>query len=93
MNQFNLVSAEYELITENDPVKNYVQYPEALRLLGDIEKKEILDIGCGNGIFDRIMVKQGASTSSISVRIRVFLILSDGVPHKIWDFICQLLKN
>jgi SAM-dependent methyltransferase len=45
---------------ENDPTKKFIQYPEALRLLGDIENQKVLDVGCGTGVFTRMLAEQGA---------------------------------
>jgi len=59
--QFNGVSTEYALATIQDPNKRFVQYPNTLRLLGNLSGKKVLDIGCGNGIFTRMMAMQGAS--------------------------------
>jgi toxoflavin synthase len=58
--QFNTTSGKYVELTGIDPAKRFVQYPEGLRLLGDIEGKKILSIGCGNGIFERMLAKRGA---------------------------------
>ncbi|MFA5926531.1 MAG: methyltransferase domain-containing protein [Parcubacteria group bacterium] len=58
--QFNTGSAEYARLAEVDPNKQHVQYPEALRLMGDLNEKTVLDIGCGNGTFTRMMAEQGA---------------------------------
>ncbi|HRY63311.1 MAG TPA: class I SAM-dependent methyltransferase [Patescibacteria group bacterium] len=60
INQYNKLSAEYSALTEIDPAKQFVQYPEALRLLGDIDGKKILDIGCGPGTFARMLSRRGA---------------------------------
>ncbi|MFA5926261.1 MAG: methyltransferase domain-containing protein [Parcubacteria group bacterium] len=56
--QFNKFSSEYAQLAEIDPAKKYIQYPEALRLLGDVGKT--LDIGCGNGTFTRMLARRGA---------------------------------
>ena len=53
-------SSEYARMVENDPSKKYSQYPEALRLLGELENKNVLDIGCGSGGFTRMMAEKGA---------------------------------
>jgi cyclopropane fatty-acyl-phospholipid synthase-like methyltransferase len=60
INQYDQLSAEYSALIETDPAKQFVQYPEALRLLGDVEGKKILDVGCGQGAFTRILSKRGA---------------------------------
>lgn len=58
--QYNELSAEYASFAEVDPSKRFVQYPEALKMLGDVNDKEILDIGCGSGIFTRMLARRGA---------------------------------
>jgi toxoflavin synthase len=58
--QYNDISSEYKAIAEIDPSKQYVQYPEALRLLGDVNDLDVLDVGCGTGIFDKMLASHGA---------------------------------
>ncbi len=58
--QYDLISSVYSGLINIDPSKQYVQYPEALRLLGSLEGKFVLDVGCGNGILSRIMARRGA---------------------------------
>lgn len=60
VHQYNKFSAEYTSLTAIDPAKRFIQYPEALKLLGEVNNKRILDIGCGNGTFTRMLAKRGA---------------------------------
>lgn len=60
-NQYDsVVSTKYTNLVKADPAKLYVQYPGALRLLGDVTEKKVLDVGCGSGMFDLLLQKQGA---------------------------------
>lgn len=58
--QYDKVGPAYVSLVGVDPAKIYVQFPEALRLLGDIKGKRVLDIGCGNGIFSQMLARSGA---------------------------------
>jgi len=58
---YDAISAEYARATATDPNKRYVQYPESLRLCGDLRGKSVFDIGCANGKFTRMMKLAGAS--------------------------------
>ncbi|MDZ4385264.1 MAG: class I SAM-dependent methyltransferase, partial [Candidatus Moranbacteria bacterium] len=58
--QYDTLSQEYTRLVLTDPAKQFVQYPSALDLLGDVFQKTILDVGCGSGIFDRELAHRGA---------------------------------
>ncbi|MBI2630009.1 class I SAM-dependent methyltransferase [Candidatus Pacearchaeota archaeon] len=58
--QYNHLAEDYSKLIIQDPLKKYLQYPEAIRLLGDIHGKLILDIGCGDGYFTSIIAEKGA---------------------------------
>lgn len=65
--QYDKIEKEYSALAEVDPSKKYVQYPSALRLLGEIENKSILDIGCGDGIFSRQLAHHGAKVAGYDI--------------------------
>ena len=57
-NQYDTkLSGKYTDLVRTDPAKMFVQYPEALRLLGNIRRNNVLDIGCGSGAFDILLQK------------------------------------
>jgi len=62
--QFNSVSKGYVAVSGSDPIKRFVQYPEALRLVGNVYGKQVLDIGCGNGMHTRMMARLGADVTA-----------------------------
>ncbi|MEK6910760.1 MAG: class I SAM-dependent methyltransferase [Nanoarchaeota archaeon] len=59
--QFGKVSKSYASLAKIDPSKQYVQYPSALKLLGNIKGKNVLDIGCGDGHSSRAIASKGAN--------------------------------
>lgn len=65
--QYDSISREYAGLVEVDPSKKFVQYPSALRLLGDVSQKAILDVGCGNGIFARELARRGAAVTGYDI--------------------------
>ena len=65
--EYNRISKEYSDLAVVDPSKKYVQYPSAIKLLGDITYKTILDIGCGDGIFARQLANLGARVTGYDI--------------------------
>lgn len=56
--QFNLKQREYSDFVGADPVRNYLQYPAIISEMGDIRGKNILDVGCGDGYFARMLSRE-----------------------------------
>src|SRR5262249_39938324 len=46
---------------KDDPFRWGLHFPIVEEVLGDLNKKRILDIGCGDGLFSRILAARGAS--------------------------------
>jgi cyclopropane fatty-acyl-phospholipid synthase-like methyltransferase len=65
--QYNFLSQTYSGIVMSDPSKVYVQYPSALKLIGDVKNKKVVDIGCGEGIFSRILSREGAKVVGFDI--------------------------
>src|SRR3989338_10299187 len=58
--QFNKVHSESASFIETDPIRNFLHYPTVIKELGELKDQRILDIGCGDGLFDRKLAKLGA---------------------------------
>lgn len=41
--------------------------PNLVRILGDVSRKNILDLGCGQGYFSRLFAQKGANVSGVDV--------------------------
>src|SRR5258706_7134852 len=44
-----------------DPFRRALHFPTVEEVLGDLNNKRILDIGCGDGLFPRLLAERGAS--------------------------------
>jgi 2-polyprenyl-3-methyl-5-hydroxy-6-metoxy-1,4-benzoquinol methylase len=46
---------------KDDPFRRGLHFPAVEGALGDLNKKRILDVGCGDGLFPRLLAERGAS--------------------------------
>ena len=67
MEQYDSKSKVYSDFVEFDPCKRFVQYPEAIRLLGNLKNKRVLDVGCGSGFLTREIAQSGAKVVAYDV--------------------------
>lgn len=51
----------YAHYIESDPIRRGLHFPAVEELLGNVSQKHILDIGCGDGLFPRLLAQRGAS--------------------------------
>ncbi|MCX6756541.1 MAG: class I SAM-dependent methyltransferase [Candidatus Nomurabacteria bacterium] len=65
--EYNGKSEKYVEVTEQDRIKRFVQFKEFLRLIGDVNGKKVLDVGCGNGKPTRDMARMGAEVIGYDV--------------------------
>jgi toxoflavin synthase len=52
---------KYANYIQKDPFRRGLHYPAVEEVLGDLNKRRILDVGCGDGLFPRLLAEQGAS--------------------------------
>ncbi len=45
--------------------KEYIRRPAILKILGKIKNKKIIDLGCGDGYYSRILAKKGAKVIGV----------------------------
>ena len=60
MTDFDQVT-NYADIIHDDPFRRGLHFPAVEQVLGDLYKKRILDIGCGDGLFSRLLAERGAA--------------------------------
>ena len=58
MDQFDAVSQQYKEFVEQDPFRNHLHYPGVLKHLELRSGDLVLDIGCGDGYFDELLVRR-----------------------------------
>lgn len=45
--------------------KVYIRMPAVLKMLGEIAGKRVIDLGCGDGYYSRIMARRGAKVTAV----------------------------
>ena len=60
MTDFDRIN-NYATYINDDPFRRGLHFPAAEEALGDPNNKRILDIGCGDGLFPRLLAQRGAS--------------------------------
>ncbi|MFD6416101.1 class I SAM-dependent methyltransferase [Streptomyces sp. NPDC060194] len=50
---------------DGDFAKRHLVNPDLLRLLGDVRGRRVLDAGCGNGYFSRMLAERGALVTGV----------------------------
>ncbi len=61
--QFDEKKEQYAGFVGGDPVRNALHYPMVIGSLGDVTERRILDVGCGDGLFDRALAFRGAKVT------------------------------
>jgi len=69
---YNQIAEEYyHLRTKMHPkgwfYNELLEIPTTLKLLGNIKNKKILDLGCGPGLYARILAKKGAKVKAMDI--------------------------
>jgi len=52
-------------VKEGESYQNKVIYPNLLRWLHDLKGKKVIDVGCGQGFFSRVMAEKGAMVTGV----------------------------
>jgi toxoflavin synthase len=60
MTDFGQINNYADYINE-DPFRRGLHFPAVEELLGDVSRRRILDVGCGDGLFPRLLAQRGAS--------------------------------
>ena len=53
MAEYDAIAEDYARNEESRPMKRYAVTPSFFRILGDLNDKSVLDVGCGEGYFTR----------------------------------------
>jgi len=57
---YNTIAEDYRKASEH-PIKQYIESFSFLQQLGDVRRKSVLDLACGEGYYTRLVKQQGAA--------------------------------
>ncbi|WP_306204689.1 class I SAM-dependent methyltransferase [Actinoplanes sp. RD1] len=58
--QFDELGTAYDTFSRS-PFRRYLEFPTVLSRLGDVTGLAVLDVGCGSGVYTRLVKQRGAS--------------------------------
>ncbi len=65
---YNKIAETYhQLRLQKKPINEFIEMPATLSLLKNVKGKKILDLGCGSGIYAKILKKRGAKVFGIDI--------------------------
>jgi len=62
---WELIAQDWTKFAEMNDYRNFFLIPHTIKLIGNIAGKSILDLGCGEGGYARILAKKGAKVTAI----------------------------
>jgi ubiquinone/menaquinone biosynthesis C-methylase UbiE len=84
MDKDNIMStaAAYDVIAKEfyEWRKSHVISPSFFKLLGNVAGKKILDVGCGPGLYDSLLIKRGAIVKGIDISSELIGIAKKEAP-------------
>ena len=83
---YNLLAQEYSDLRKNKEkggwfYNEYLEMPTTLKMLGNVKKKKILDMGCGPGFYAKILSERGAIVKGIDFSSSLIEIARKEVPE------------
>lgn len=59
---YTTYARQYDLVTQDNLYNAHFERPNTLALIGDVSGKNVLDLGCGSGIYAQVLLALGASS-------------------------------
>ncbi|MBI2630469.1 class I SAM-dependent methyltransferase [Candidatus Pacearchaeota archaeon] len=86
MKGYNILAEEYYQSRKDKKGTSYfynqlLEMPTTLKLLGNIRGKKVLDLGCGPGIYAKVLSEKGASVKGIDISEKSIEIAKKEAPH------------
>lgn len=59
---YTTYAQQYDAVAQDNLYNAHFERPNTLALIGDVSGKNVLDLGCGSGIYAQLLLEQGAES-------------------------------
>src|SRR5688572_20852553 len=71
LDAYNTLAGSYASLVDTKPHNAYYERPATLSLLPDVAGKDVLDAGCGPGVYSEWLVEHGARVTGIDASAKM----------------------
>ena len=76
-------AVKYDLAVQNNIYNAHLERPSLQAMLGSVSNLDVLDLGCGSGIYAQYLTEQGARVTSIDISEEMVCIVNEKLGNKV----------